>query len=499
MPKSTVKEVAVYYNGCFISREGKVQLKEGRQNVVLDTLDNSLDRSSLSLALPENLKGSNVQVEPLNEEEKEKILREINDRITETDNIISIRQKQIEMWNVNADFSNKESLSITDMSEYIDRLPERVEKIYEEIRDLENKKKDLLKEKEDKIREANSYLVKADIVADKDGEYPFILRYKDSRAMWYPSYEIHTEESDELSLVLKARIVQYTQEDFDKARLSLFTTDPNISSDIPELNPQRLNCYVKNNRNMKMAMAGAMKLGMVMEDMVLEEENADMEMPMQPLGAMNRVSSMVGTSSKEDTMTKYELAGVYDLKKNKEIILDIEEKKVPCKYHVIAVPKMDDCGYLAANVQVNDIEEILDTNAVVYHGNTYIGEINIDVDIDKETYDISLGRDEMIRLKRKQNRRYTSNVILKGQKKIDFEYEINVNSAKDKPCKVTLIDQIPVSEDKTIVVDVDDISKAKLEEETGELTWEFDINPKENKTFDLKYSVSYPKDKTINL
>ncbi|MBR5755488.1 MAG: hypothetical protein IKX97_06700, partial [Erysipelotrichaceae bacterium] len=118
------------------------------------------------------------------------------------------------MWNVNADFSNKESLSITDMSEYIDRLPERVEKIYEEIRNLENKKKDLLKEREEKTREVDSYLVKADIVADKDGEYPFILRYKDHRASWYPVYEIHTQEGDELSLVLKAKINQYTQEDF---------------------------------------------------------------------------------------------------------------------------------------------------------------------------------------------------------------------------------------------------------------------------------------------
>ncbi len=232
-------------------------------------------------------------------------------------------------------------------------------------------------------------------------------------------------------------------------------------------------------------------------DMMMMEEAAE---PMV-LGSapMKAVMNTVGTSVKEDTMTKYELEGLYDLKDRKEIILDIENKVIPCTYHVIAVPKLDDCGYLAAGVKVSDIEEIIDTDATVYHGNTYIGDINIDVDIDEETYDISLGRDETVKLKRKQNRRYASNVLLKGLRKIDFEYELNVSSVKDKPCRVTLLDQVPVSEDKTITVDVSEISKAKLEEDTGKLTWEFDLGPKENKNFDLKYSVSYPKDKSINI
>ena len=496
MPNSIIKEVSIYRDSCFITRQGKIKLNKGKQNVTLDILNNNIDITSLSLSLPDNLQGSNVQVEPFNQKEKDEILTDINNRIKEIDNKIAIKQNQIEMWNVNADFSNKENLSIVDMSEYIEKLPERLEKIYKEISELENKKKQLNEEKQDKQIEANSYLVKADIVADEEKEYPFILKYKDYRANWNPMYEIHTSQNDELSILLKARVNQYTKEDFENVKLTLLTSNPNLSSDIPVLNPVELNFYTPRKTMKNTAMfAGTMKMA--------EESGvfgaADIEPEEIVEYDMNVVSAPVATSNKEDTMTTYDIDGLWNIKDNKEIIIDLQCNNIPCKYHIIAIPKLDDCGYLAANVDINDISEIIDTNANIYHHNTYIGQIYLSVDPDKDTYDISLGKDESIKLKRKQNKKYTSNVLLKGQKKIDYEYELIVNSTKDKKCQVTLLDQVPVSQDKTIVVDLNNTSKAKLDEATGQLSWEFELNEKETKSFDLAYSVSYPKDKKINI
>ena len=40
---------------------------------------------------------------------------------------------------------------------------------------------------------------------------------------------------------------------------------------------------------------------------------------------------------------------------------------------------------------------------------------------------------------------------------------------------------------------------AKLNEENGQLKWEFDLEPKQEKKIEFSYTVSYPKDKKINI
>ena len=489
MSNSTITKVAMYRNGCFITREGTIKLEAGKHNVVLDTLSNNIDTNTVSLSLPENIKGSNVQVLPIDEEAKEEILREIQNEIILLDSKISSKENQIEMWKKNADFSSSTNISISEMADYIEKLPERLEKIYQELQQLRIQRKKLNRTLEEKHKEADVYLVSADIEAERGGEYPFVLQYQDYRAYWNPLYEIHSLDNDELSIVFKAKIHQDTKEDFSDVKLSLYTANPSLSNDIPVLNPMVLSYYEMVRRQNIQMMSETGANYEMMNKNFSSGENFDM--------VISR--STVGKASKEETMMKYELSQTWDIRNNNEIVLDIEEKKIPCKYHVIAIPKLDDTGYLAAEVNVNDIDELLQTNATIYHNNTYIGEVYIDIDNSEDKYDISLGRDDNIKIKREQKKKYTSNVMLKNQKKVEFAYELKVTSNKDRKCLVTLYDQIPVSQDKAIDVDVETTSNAKLDQSTGKLIWDFEIEPKENKTFDLKYSVSYPKDKKINI
>lgn len=490
MSNSIVKELAVYRNGCFIKRSGTVNLSAGKQTVIIDCLPQSLDSSTLTLSLPENISGTNVQVELLDAKQKEEITKDIQHKINSINTTIEIKKTQIEMWNRNADFSAKDSLNIVEMSNYIEALPARLEKLYSEIVELEDEKSKLNEELKDKNNEAESYLVKADIETSQAGEYPFNIRYFDSNAYWYPTYEIHTSEEDNLSIVLKAKIAQDTNEDFKDIKLKLFSANPTMSQDIPVLNPNRLSFYSSAPRMMAGKAAGAY-MNMAMMDY---EESGAIEEP-----EMEDVRTFVGNTKQDDTMMEYELSGLWNLESKKPISADISENKVSCRYHVIAMPKLDDCAYLAAEVNTSDIEDLLETNAMIYHKGTYIGEFYLNPSPDEEKYDISLGRDETIKLKRNQKRKFTSNVLLKNQKKTEYEYELKITSSKNRSFPVTLIDQVPVSQDKSIVVDIVNISGAKHDEDTGRLTWEFDIEPSQSKTIDLAYNVSWPKEKTLSV
>ena len=181
----------------------------------------------------------------------------------------------------------------------------------------------------------------------------------------------------------------------------------------------------------------------------------------------------------------------------KEVMADLSEKQIECEYHVVTVPKKDTGAYLAAAVRTADLEDVLHSRAAVYLKDTYAGEVVINADLTKDTYELSLGRDETVSVRRNQTRKYTSSVLLKNQYKTEYAYETAVVSNKQKPCKVTVIDQIPVSEEKTIIVEKTELSGGKLNEETGEVVFEAELAPGESRTFTLAWNVLRPKDKEI--
>ena len=499
MSKTEVREVSLYRNGCFVKRKGIVELKKGKQTVVFENMSASLDVSTVRLAVSSGAVGSNVQTEMLTPVQKEEAMADVKKKIARLDNSVAIKNAQIEMWNANADFSGKENVNISDVVNYITSLPAHLEKLYDEIEELNRQKKELEKQLQE-IQKANKcYVVKADIEAKEDGRYQVEIRYYDSNRWWNPVYEIYTSEEDNIMRIrLKAEIGQNTTENWDQVKMTLYTGNPQISGNIPVLYPQYVDFYQERKlyktaaRNVAFSAAVG---GMAMEDYTSEEA---VEEPMA-YDEMYDASNGRARVVQNDTMMEYELEGLWDVTNVNKTTADLQENAVECRYHVVCVPKMDEVGYLAAEVKTADIEEILNTNAVVYHKGTYLGNVYINADMSKDTYDISLGRDESIRLKRNQKKKYTSNVLLKGRKKTDYEYEIKVTSTKNKECRVTVKDQIPVSQDKTIVVDRNEISGGKVDEKTGAVDWEMELGAGESRTLNLNYSVTWPKDKTLSI
>ena len=60
-------------------------------------------------------------------------------------------------------------------------------------------------------------------------------------------------------------------------------------------------------------------------------------------------------------------------------------------------------------------------------------------------------------------------------------------------------DHIPVSQDKTIVVSVENKSRAKLNEKTGMMVWKFTLNSKQTKELNYTYKVEYDNNKPLDL
>ncbi len=500
MTESIIREAAIYRNGAIIKRTGTIHLTEGKQSVQIVGMTKDADTNTVRLSLPEGIAGNNVQVMVLTREAQQEMTKDLWKQINQKENRIANLTRQMELWEVNADFSAKQSLSVKEMAEYIEMIPERKEKLQKEIEVLEEEKKQLNKQLADKQQEAERFIVTADITAPKEGDYPFELRYYAGRLSWQPVYEIHTDDdNDRIMIRLRARIQQNTSEDWKKVRVSLFTGNPSLSGTIPHLGPEYLNIYVpsarRNFAGANMMMGAMAKMSVAEECEVVEEGAADDTVEF----AMADVVSPQAMQKDNDVMMEYELPGEWDVDKETEIYCDINDQYVDCRYHVVAIPKIDGNAYLAAEVDTAALEDLQQTEASVYNKGTYMGAVYLDADMTEEKYDLSLGIDETVKVVRKQIRKHTSNVLLKGQKKTEYEYEIKVTSRKNKPCQLTVIDQIPVSQDKTIIVDSRNLSGGKLKEETGEVKWDFELEKQQVKTLSLAYDVSWPKDKKINL
>ena len=79
-------------------------------------------------------------------------------------------------------------------------------------------------------------------------------------------------------------------------------------------------------------------------------------------------------------------------------------------------------------------------------------------------------------------------------------YLITVKNNQNKPVKLTLKEQYPISADKDIEVKVTEIKPAATYNKTGigVVTWETELKEGETRTFSVTYSVKYPKDRSIS-
>jgi len=500
MNTTKVVNAAIYRQGAIITRRGSVNLQEGSQRIHLKGLSPFLDESSLRLALPGELKGGQVQTEYPDKEQVDAALKELNDRQALLKEQLENLNRQAILWEKNGDFSAKSALSVAEMTEYLEKLPARLEALRGESRRIAEELKSLETEIQKALEEAHKPFVSAEITAPAAGEYPLELRYRDGNIFWNPIYEIHGDSSGEaLDLRLRGQIRQGSGEDWEGVSITLYTGNPSLSGTIPQQHSTHIRFY-EAPKIMNDGLGRAPRMAMQKASMAMQEDMdmAVMETAEAAYGAapvMNTIYDLGSAAAQKETMTEYQLEGKWNIKNEQEILCDIKTDSLSCRYHVVALPRLSDKAYLAAQIRTADVEDLQNTRAAVYLKGDFAGHVLLRPDMTKEHYDLSLGIDESLKIKRVQLKKHSSQQLLKGQKKTEYEYQIILSSQKDKTVTVKLGDQIPVSEEKAIVVEPAELSGGKLDTETGLISWELELPAGESRKLNLAWSVAWPKDK----
>ena len=86
----------------------------------------------------------------------------------------------------------------------------------------------------------------------------------------------------------------------------------------------------------------------------------------------------------------------------------------------------------------------------------------------------------------------------KIQQKVAGKNKKYVKNNKKEAIEMLLKDQYPISTDKEITIELLDNGKAKVNLETGILTWDIKLGAGETKKYRISYKIKYPKDKFID-
>ncbi len=494
MIEAKAVKASIYLSGGVIQCRGTVPLTVGQQSVLISAMSTESDTSSVKVAMPSWVKVNDVQTVYLDDEETNQQLKPLKDAIGELENRITINKDLATLWKTNADFTAKQSSQVADVVDYMEKLPGRLEKLNRETAELNDQLSEKKKQFNEKKEELGRPLIRVSLVSDRQQDVDYEISYREPGISWNPFYEIHSNETEGVYLRLRGKIIQHYYRQLKNIEIVLLSAQSSNGGNVPVLYPQYANFRAEMARKAKYAYSANMVMGAAAAmDMAVAEE------ALEDTAEMPAFSNFTAQVSQNDTMMEYDLSGKWTLDQNSEVICDIEEKKVEGRYHIVTVPKIDEGAYLAYEVNTSDIDEILQSYAVVYHNDTYLGNVYINADLTKDKYDLSLGKDELVKVKRNQKRKYTSQMLLKGLSKTEYEYEIRVSNNKNKACDITVIDQIPVSTEKTITIEPKELSGGELKKETGEIRWNFQLDPSSTKAITLGYDVSWPKDKKINL
>jgi len=201
----------------------------------------------------------------------------------------------------------------------------------------------------------------------------------------------------------------------------------------------------------------------------------------------------------KQTNVTFEIAMPYTiLSDGKQAAVDIGNYDFKADYQYYAVPKVTQDAFLTAKItDFNEVNFISGEASIFFEG-TYLGKSLLDIQ-NTDTLTISLGVDKNVLVRREKQKGFTERQFIGSSQKDTRHFVIDVKNRKSQAVNLTIEDQLPVATNSDITVEKQELSKAKLDETMGKLTWQFLLQPNEQKKIDLKYQVKYPKNRPVNI
>lgn len=323
------------------------------------------------------------------------------------------------------------------------------------------------------------------------------VSYMVSQAGWTPSYDLRSSTaSAPIQLTYKANVYQSSGEEWNDVTLKLSTGNPNRSASKPVLPPWYINYFTATRESR--FLSGARERSA--ENAVITNE--DLSKAKKDLDELSPAQSAASFSQLIETMTnvEFDIKLAYSIPSNGvNHIVSIKKDELPANYYHFLVPKMESDAFLVAKVTGWEGLNLLPGRANIFYEGTYVGETVLNPSIINDTLELALGRDNGIVVTRTKIASKETNKLLGNDITKLVSYEIKMKNNKTKPVNLIVEDQVPLTMNKDIKIEMKDSGTAEYNDKTGLLKWDVTVGLKEYKTFKFSYAVTYNEDMPLSM
>lgn len=198
------------------------------------------------------------------------------------------------------------------------------------------------------------------------------------------------------------------------------------------------------------------------------------------------------------TNIEFDIAVPYSIPSDgKQYTVEINQLEINAIYQYAVTPKLSTDAFLTAKLTDWNKYNFLSGEANLFFEGTFIGKSLINTDAAADTLNLSLGADKNIVVTRKSLKDLTEKQSLGSNKKDTRDWQIEVKNRKNQTINLLVEDQVPVSQNSSIDVQVQELSAGQLDKLTGKVVWDMTLKPSDDKKVELKYMVKYPKNQSV--
>ena len=533
---SHISEVTVYSSSAFVTRSAQVELKSGDTRVVFADIIPEIDENSIRVKgkgtaevkiLGAQMKREYTEEAPVARvEQLESEIQTIVDQNARSENekrVLAEEKQYLDSVRLFANQKIPEDLvtkmpSAQDLEATLNFLDVKLKANFTRGQEIDiavresQKKLEVLRHELEEISDSGrkikrSIIVEIEVV--KAGSLSLDLSYMVNGASWNAVYDARADfEKSEVELVSYAVVRQSSGENWENVDMVLSTAQVTSGGNMPEANSWFIRPYQP---------PAPVQREMMYARKVRSESRAAME---DASGAGTVVSQMLAVAAPvsmpaENLYAQAEAKGVsvaYKLSRKATVKTDGSDYKLPItsqrlksNFEYSAYPRAAAMAYLKSLVTNAKDLQLLGGRVNVFFDGDFVGTSSFESIAPGQEFDLYMGADENVKVKRELLEKKTDDVFLGGipspTKKMIYKYKLTVENYKTKVSRVNLFDAIPVSEDERIKVKVSGLSlepkQKDWKDRKGVWRWELQLEPKGKQEIFYTSTVEFPRDMRV--
>jgi uncharacterized protein (TIGR02231 family) len=524
--RSAVDAVTVYPDGASVTRILTVDLPAGDNTAVLKDFPLTLDPSSLRV---EGEAGARLTIgtidarppraaPPVNLPELDKRIEALKDERANLQGAIdaaTARRKFAQRFAETspAGIGDKgEARPIAEWRAAFTAVGEEIASADAAIRDAQRKQRELDREiarlEQDRAQKPpNKLEVRIELAAAAATKATLRVTYAVRNARWVPLYDarLDTGAKDRkpaLELVRRAEITQATGEDWSNVALAVSTVRTARGGSAPDLKslvvqyPQLPRPMAAGSASDLAAPAAAPPASSLRQFRVAGGKSDE---PM-----MEKAAEQQAAADISGFQVVFKIPGRVSLGASEGAkSLRVSSASIAPDLTVRAAPVLDPTAFLEASFKQAEDAPLLPGRVAIYRDSVFVGRGQMAAAARDETVRLGFGADDKIKIERTVLKRNegSAGLILTTSKTDERAFKTSVRNGHDFPIRIAIEDQLPVSENEEIQVEMlsstTPPTASNLRDRRGVLEWAFEAKAGEVRDINFAWRIRWPKDKGV--